>query len=490
MKDKLAELQQRLRKGDISRRDFVHAAALLTVGIGITACSPGSDSTNGLTRLINPNWRTSGNAQTGPDVIEPNNYNYQSYNQEPPDDKQVWKTANPDGSPLENSTPAPRDLTPFSWYCPVCGQRFVSQDSLVSHFISDHAKRVPEKLKLREPHYYANIFDKVPQFDEKNTIFNRVLWDPSYQKMVGEASARMRQNPWINQETRAWTAAAIYVDNKVGNLNEGYSGYDGRVKGAGGLYDWDEPINAQRFEVEDTQWMTDRVKEVAHFCGADLVGITKVDPRWVYSYTYENSTMKHEPNTARFKYAIVLGIEMDWKYINDSPGALAEAAASRAYSNMAEVTAKLAAYIRALGYPAVPSGNDTAQNIPMAIDAGLGEHGRNGLLITPEFGARQRICKVLTDLPLVADQPIEFGMQDFCMNCHSCANSCPARAIMFEDELTEKPTSISNRTGIRRWVVNVEKCFQFWVENEGVSCGNCIASCPWSLQNNREWLET
>ena len=62
-------------------------------------------------------------------------------------------------------------------------------------------------------------------------------------------------------------------------------------------------------------------------------------------------------------------------------------------------------------------GNDTALSIPLAIDAGLGELGRNGLLITPEYGACVRLCKVFTDLPLEADRPVEFGLAEICQRC-------------------------------------------------------------------------
>jgi reductive dehalogenase len=154
---------------------------------------------------------------------------------------------------------------------------------------------------------------------------------------------------------------------------------------------------------------------------------------------------------------------------------------------MATLSASLAKYIRALGYPAIPSGNDTAQSIPLAIDAGLGELGRNGLLLSPEYGPRQRICKVLTDLPLVADQPIDFGIQSYCETCHACASACPVDAILWEDRTTEQ-TSISNRKGILRWPVNVSRCYLFWQEN-GTDCSNCIAACPWALHSQRDWLE-
>ena len=134
----------------------------------------------------------------------------------------------------------------------------------------------------------------------------------------------------------------------------------------------------------------------------------------------------------------------------------------------------------------MPSGNDTAQNIPLAIDAGLGELGRLGLLLTPEFGARQRICKVFTDLPLEADKPIDFGIQKFCETCLHCAHVCPSQAIPRGERSLER-TSMSNRPGIKRWHINVAKCYLFWVSNKGIDCSNCIAACPWSYPN-RSWL--
>jgi len=180
-------------------------------------------------------------------------------------------------------------------------------------------------------------------------------------------------------------------------------------------------------------------------------------------------------------------IEMDWHGINESPDPEASAATALAYSKMAILSSSLAKYIRALGYPAIPCGNDSAQSIPLAIDAGLGELGRNGLMLSPEFGPRQRLCKVFTDLPLIPDRPIDFGIQSYCETCHACASACPADAIRWEDRTTEQ-TSISNREGILRWPVNVARCYLFWQEN-GMDCSNCIAACPWALHLQRDWLE-
>ena len=72
-------------------------------------------------------------------------------------------------------------------------------------------------------------------------------------------------------------------------------------------------------------------------------------------------------------------------------------------------------------------GNEYGLNIPLAIDAGLGELGRNGLLTTEQFGPRLRLCKVLTDLPSELDSPVDMGVQHFCETCERCAEACPKK---------------------------------------------------------------
>ena len=105
---------------------------------------------------------------------------------------------------------------------------------------------------------------------------------------------------------------------------------------------------------------------------------------------------------------------MDYDLIQTVPSALSGAATGMGYSLDTVVLLALAQYIRNLGYEAVASLNDTALAIPLAVQAGLGEYGRNGLLITKEFGPRLRLGKIFTDLPLASDQPIRFGVREFC----------------------------------------------------------------------------
>jgi epoxyqueuosine reductase len=173
-----------------------------------------------------------------------------------------------------------------------------------------------------------------------------------------------------------------------------------------------------------------------------------------------------------------MAIEMDYTFMQTSPAGGASAATGLAYSKMAFVAGLLAQFIRDLGYQAIPSGNDTALSIPIAIEAGLGELGRNGLLVTEKLGPRVRLCKVFTDLPLIPDEPRFFGVEEFCRICMKCADDCPSRAISF-GEMTTEGATISNNPGVLKWYINPEQCFKWWGAN-GMDCSNCIRVCPFN----------
>jgi len=232
--------------------------------------------------------------------------------------------------------------------------------------------------------------------------------------------------------------------------------------------------------------MTRIVKKAAIYTGASSVGICKVDRRWIYSHRFHPGSLEHsaiDDIPDEFEYAIVMAHEMNYTLMRTAPAYGENAATGRGYSMMAFVASSIAHFIRDLGYLAIPSGNDTALSIPMAVDAGLGELGRHGLLITPEFGPRIRISKVLTNLPLIADKPIEIGVRAMCEVCRRCAKSCPGQAISFDYPTTEGPT-LSNNHGIYKWYINPEKCFQFWVKNKG-DCANCIRVCVFNKPDTR-----
>jgi reductive dehalogenase len=177
---------------------------------------------------------------------------------------------------------------------------------------------------------------------------------------------------------------------------------------------------------------------------------------------------------------IVMLIEQDYEaFTVNGISMLNSAAASQGYSMMKYAAASVAAFVRDLGYQAIPMGNDTAQSIPLAIAAGLGEHARHGLLISPKFGSRVRICKVATDMPLNIDTPISFGVKEFCEKCELCSTYCPSGCIPKGDSYSFDTFDINNQPGVEKWQVDQEKCYLYWTQ-AGVGCSNCQSACPFT----------
>ncbi len=235
--------------------------------------------------------------------------------------------------------------------------------------------------------------------------------------------------------------------------------------------------------------LTEMVKDNAALYGADLVGIAALEERWVYEqdvekpYRFADVAEPEETEEAfllphTMTRAVVMAFTMDADLLERSSSVDADTAASLGYSRMGIAAISLAESIRALGYKAVPAMNDTALSIPLAIQAGLGELGRMGLLITPEYGPAVRLAKVLTDMPLNTDHPITFGVERFCLDCHLCADHCPSGSIG-KGEPTFETSCDHNNPGIKKWTIEAEKCLRFWQQN-GASCGTCIAVCPFT----------
>lgn len=219
---------------------------------------------------------------------------------------------------------------------------------------------------------------------------------------------------------------------------------------------------------------TEMVKSMALRLGADAVGIARLDPMFVYSHVGRGPEKWGAPIENNHTFAIVMAFEMDYGPVEGAPRLPITKETAVKYLKGARVSIAVAQHLRTLGYGARAhiAGSNYQIVLPaVAHDAGLGELGRMGYLISPRFGARFRLGALTTDLPLIADRPVVFGVQDFCALCKKCAHNCPSGAIPKEEKEVVR--------GVEKWQINIEKCLHYW-RVAGTDCGLCMKVCPYS----------
>ncbi|MEX0345875.1 MAG: reductive dehalogenase domain-containing protein [Rhizobiaceae bacterium] len=327
------------------------------------------------------------------------------------------------------------------------------------------------------------IADDFEPFDQMNDMFTRAFWDPAVKNKDTQGffdSYRMeaapRRGDGFSQKDFALRNAAWSVSDVISNR----ANDRGKREGFQAAIEYDTPVAPDRIEIADAASETAEIKRIAKLFGADLVGITELDERWHYSSRVDTRDYSRAPNDlpGNVTHVIVLGHAMDHDLVATYPSALAGASTGLEYSHEAAIVIQLATYIRNLGFEAVGSMNDTALVIPYAVKAGLGEYGRNQMVITPEFGPRVRFSKIFTSMPLVADKPEPLGIRQYCDICTKCAEPCPPKALPFGPPETGGP-NVSTISGVKKWSADCEKCFGYWAKLKS-DCAICMRVCPFN----------
>ena len=328
------------------------------------------------------------------------------------------------------------------------------------------------------------VSNEFQRFNQKYDMFNRAVWDDEVRSDRSRKFfesyftdlAQFRNVEGFQHRDYALRNAAWYIADFTSDLLE-MSG--DRKEGFLDSYTMFRE-GATRKTKATADENTDELKRAGKFLGADALGICDFDERWVYTHNYSRQKLTDKPIDLPedLSSVVVIVNEMHHQTIQTVPSALSGAATGQGYSRDIIAVLSITQYIRNLGYRAVASLNDTALSIPLAIQAGLGQYGRHGLLITPEFGPRVRIAKIFTDLPLNSDEPIDFGVTETCNVCRRCSDGCPVKAIPAHAP-DYKVNEISHLKGVKKWTIDAKKCFQFWA-NQGTDCSICIRVCPYN----------
>jgi reductive dehalogenase len=240
-------------------------------------------------------------------------------------------------------------------------------------------------------------------------------------------------------------------------------------------------LNPDKVTVTDPKAMTEHIKAVARYLGADLVAIAPSHPssmyhgsRYVQDGEAADSHEKEGPEdlARRFPYIIMATTAWDYQKLQAHRHHIGDAAyhVSQMRGNM--LLKALEGYIKELGYTAL-RGVTNPQAAGLA--SGIGELGRNGLVINGKFGARIHMPDpILTDLPLVADRPVDNGVSDFCNVCRKCAVTCPTNSISFDNKVVFN--------GVEKYKINWFTCYKLrpYTHEHWGSCLTCAAICPFT----------
>jgi Pyruvate/2-oxoacid:ferredoxin oxidoreductase delta subunit len=296
---------------------------------------------------------------------------------------------------------------------------------------SERIKRPPKWLTFEN--YLREQDRPIPSHPEAREprIVPLVIFD------YGSTMARIRQSRYVGK----YLVAAIKEMAKSAKsvLNNPYAGKN--------------TIDAETLK---------ELEAYAHSLGVTDIGYTRVNPRYIF-----NGFKLLFPN------AIVFTKQMDRDKIKLAPSMPSFIEIFRTYLQLGVIVNQVAEFLRERGFNALagPAVGGDVNYIPVAIDAGLGYPGKNGLLITKANGPRIRLAAVFIDienLPLSEENPHKW-VRDYCQHCDICIEKCPADAIFPETQTHADGGPV---------FIDHTKCAMPFSNDNG--CTLCIKHCPFS----------
>ncbi len=224
----------------------------------------------------------------------------------------------------------------------------------------------------------------------------------------------------------------------------------------------------------DAQTLTEEIRAEAARLGLSAVGFAPYDPKYTFAEVQGLETGS----------VIACVLEQDWSLTQLIPSAKAERHALGTYYELGQRVSALAEFVQRKGYRAQPHDISGATVlIHYGVEAGLGQLGLNGQLLTPQAGSRCRITIITTNAELVHSGPVDYGIHAICDECQLCIRRCPPGAI---------PNHRRDHRGVMKAKIKTERCLP--VMAQSYSCGVCMKVCPvqrYGLDRVRQhYLET
>lgn len=289
------------------------------------------------------------------------------------------------------------------------------------------------------------IDEEVPRVPKRASFFDRAIHGDLGEKTQGERKRFAFKHPLAKAMVKQIGAMVPHQDGPVA----------------------DRP----HASCADAEENTRALKSLSYVLGAELTGVCEIPDYAWYSHVDDG-----KPVECHHKYAVVMLIDQEYDTMEGASGDdfISGAQSMRAYMRGAVIAGVMGEHLRALGFSSRSQTNADSEvlHIPLILLAGLGELSRIGeLVLNPFVGPRFKSVVLTTDIPLVPDKPIDFGLQYFCSNCWKCARECPCDAITWGDKVMFN--------GYEMWKLDAERCARYRLTNQrGLACGRCMKTCP------------
>ena len=226
-----------------------------------------------------------------------------------------------------------------------------------------------------------------------------------------------------------------------------------------------------------------KIEAAARESGSGLVGFADLSPL--------KGILAGDATTFEFPYAVTFAVEIPKEAARASlekPSEEMRSAYKMCNKKLKEAGEKIVQMLVAEGYQA--RFIDPAQRVnpekllgpisqkAIASLSGMGWIGKNGLLITEEFGPRQRMGAVLTNMPVTRKAKM---IDNKCGDCTACIDRCAMKVL--------KSTEFKHHPENRDLVIDWAKCGVYEAKLIGdgskpeMACGRCISVCPFSKLN-------
>jgi epoxyqueuosine reductase len=245
----------------------------------------------------------------------------------------------------------------------------------------------------------------------------------------------------------------------------------------------------RNLETEDKAFQPDKlaaeIKELALKSGANLVGIVSAKaiddlPRIFVGWKIREYTKKTVDTMPDAKSVVVIGYHLwdkilelaikkdnEWKY----PG----------YFALPYLSQAIISHLEKKHYKAAMTGSLSYKRLAQL--AGLGNYGKNALIINPIYGPWIRLSAIITNADMTPDKPFE---KDLCGTCQACLKACPIGALTaykVDDQKCLVGIHLSHKEKFeqnKEWT----KCEPSLTKNSHLMCTRCQEACKHGKQKH------